>query len=637
MKPVDLSPLGFPQAGKAPLPGAADTADLRDAAAVTGARGSRAAPLSVGAIWEQMRAGWSNGRPLRAEQFLTAEFLATSGEEGAVDVIYAEFALTEAHGGRPLAAEYLERFPQFASGLAKQLSVHAAIELLPDDVTRDHVAPARQSDAIVCPGNFGRYLLVAPLDVGGQSRVYRAVHPDLGKEVVIKIARQASDTYNPQHDAALATEAKILAGLSHPNLAQIYDAGVIDGRAFLAMEYVRGRTLAQHARQTEVTPQQAAAIVAKTARALATVHAQGILHLDIKPKNIVIDEQGEPRLIDFGLSRVEHAWSPPPTDEGLAGTLEFMAPEQARCEADRLGPATDIFSLGGVLYYLLTGSPLFAAKSARESLLLAEKCEWDRSRLAASAAPAALRCCCEQALSAEPAARFASAEAFATELEKPTGHGWNNRQFAAIAAIALAALVGMFAVGKTYLAPPAVPEVAPRGLEIQVWQEGIRKDLSQAVPLLSGDELRIEATVPPRSIAVLLLINSAGELRMLKTYPSSVTRETQSYPDARSAAPLTGQPGTEGVLLISGKTQPSADDLATWWRGTGTSWPQLPEYAILRVSDAAITVEQSGRDLGDPVRKSDPQQDIKNRLDEFRQHLRGRELHCDGLVFCHSR
>ncbi len=102
MKPAEVGPEQSP----------GETADQRDAAAATGVRSSRQGEL-VGAIWEEMRAGWAGGRPLRAEQFLTREFLLACGDEGAVDIIYGEFALAEAHGGKPHASEYLHRFPQF--------------------------------------------------------------------------------------------------------------------------------------------------------------------------------------------------------------------------------------------------------------------------------------------------------------------------------------------------------------------------------------------------------------------------------------------------------------------------------------------------------------------------------------------
>jgi tRNA A-37 threonylcarbamoyl transferase component Bud32 len=635
MKPAEVGPEQSP----------GETADQRDAAAATGVRSSRQGEL-VGAIWEEMRAGWAGGQQLRAEQFLTREFLLACGDEGAVDIIYGEFALAEAHGGRPHASEYLHRFPQFASGLARQLSLHAAIELVPSGTAplpAYSPPPATKSvtDSLPCPGQFGRYLLVAPLDSGGQSRVYRAVHPDLGKEVVLKVARQTSGPEAAQHSSSLAAEAKILADLSHPHLARIYDAGVIDGRAFLAMEYVRGRTLSQHARFTQLTPEQIVSIVAKTARALAVVHAHGILHLDIKPKNIVIDERGEPRLIDFGLSRHEHAWSDVPNEEGLAGTLEFMAPEQARCETVRLGPTTDIFSLGGVLYFLLTGSPVFAAKNARESLQLAQRCQWDRQALDKFTIPARLRQCCEQALAAEPAARFDSADNFVTALERsiapPTANGWQRRlAIVAIACLILAAFVGFNMIAQRLLAPrPAL--VLPLQFAANVWQDGQRRELSHAVPLLNGDEVQFTAQISPRQAARLVLINSQGELQLLREVRPQPGTWNLAYPAEEFAAPLQGAAGTEGAFIVVGQDAVPIDELQQLWADSGTEWPALPEHAILRVTETNVVVDQSGRDLGAAVRKADPELTVKNRLEEFRRLLTEKGLRCEGLFFSHGR
>ena len=633
MKPTDLD------AAKDRLDRAAeaDTTDLRGADAITGARSSRPATEMVGAIWEQMRAAWNAGKPLKAEQFLTKEFLEECGEEGAVDVIYGEFALAETHGNKPHFDDYLRRFPQFKLGLKRQFSLHAAIELMPSGPTQVQHGTTTVTDGLACPGPFGKYMLVAPLDAGGQSRVYRAVHPDLGKEVVLKLARPSETSADALNAAALAAEAKLLADLKHPNLAQIHDAGVIDGRQYLAIEYVRGRTLAQHARQAQLMPDQAVAIVAKTARALAVVHAHGILHLDIKPKNIVIDEQGEPRLIDFGLSRHEHAWSEPPVEEGLAGTLEFMAPEQARCEANNLGPAADIFSLGGVLYYLLTGSALFAARTARESLKLARENNWNRTPLAGPAIPAAIRRCCEKALAAKPAERFASAAEFAAELERSIKRSRVPPYAFAAAAVVLVVLAAFFACNWFSNPTPPPEVVATPKLEIHVWQQELRKELTHAVPLVNGDEMRMEGEVPARSAAALVLINSAGELSILQEYTAASAVQPIVFPDAKSRVPLTGDPGSEGLLLVTGAEFPSADELKTWWRGTDTRWSPLPEFSVLRITESAVTIEAAGRDLGDPVRKSDPEGDVRNRLEDFRQILSRNGLQCNGLVFSHAR
>lgn len=639
MKPTELDPTqeNFPRTSPA------ETTDLRGAEAITG-RSGRPAGEWVGAIWEQMRSAWNTGRPLRAEQFLTKEFLEECGDEGAVDVIYGEFALAETHDGQPQVEEYLRRFPQFRTGLERQFSLHAAIELMPSAVSQQRSGPTMPqtsdvtfTDGLACPGPFGKYTLVAPLDAGGQSRVYRAVHPGLGKEVVLKLSRPSETSADAHNAAALAAEAKLLADLKHPNLAQIHDAGTIDGRTYLAIEYIRGRTLAQHARQAQLTPEQSVTIVAKVARALAVIHARGILHLDIKPKNIVIDEQGEPRLIDFGLSRHEHAYSEQIPVEGLAGTLEFMAPEQARCESQNLGPAADIFSLGGVLYYLLTGSPLFAARTARESLGLAKQNAWNRSVLEQKPISPAIRRACAKALAAKPAERFVSASELANELDRAVV-GRRAPTWAVVATAVAALVLIAFLVGRLFSdtgSPPA--KTSTPKLEVQVWQQAIRKELTHAVPVINRDEVRVEGEAAAGTAAMLVFINGAGELSVLRQQEATRDAQAVVFPDAQSLAPITGDPGSEVLMLITAARLPTPEELQTWWRSTSPQWPALPEFSVLRVTDTGITSEGSGRDFGDPKRQVDPEGKVRERLEGFRDLLTRQGLRFNGLVYLHGR
>ena len=158
------------------------------------------------------------------------------------------------------------------------------------------------------PESIGRYRIVGELDSGGQALVYRAVHPTLPRDVAIKIAHDPS----PIDRSLLKGDAELLCELDHPNLVRVHDLDLHEGRPFVVMEFVRGRNLQQVAEQSLPSPYQAAAWVAEIARALDYVHRRGVVHQDIKPKNILIDESGRPRLIDFGVARWRHAWSERP-------------------------------------------------------------------------------------------------------------------------------------------------------------------------------------------------------------------------------------------------------------------------------------------------------------------------------------
>lgn len=634
MKPAGTQHRATLATADSAVAGMADTAELC-AAVLRDNTGTSPSQEWIGAIWEQLRLSWQQGQPLTAEQFLNDEFLARCGTAGAVDIIYGEYALAEAAGAAPNESDYVRRFPQYAEPLRKQLSLHRAIQETSLETTDLPAAlaenPAAASpESFACPGSFGRYVLVAPLDRGGQSSVYRALHPELGKEIVLKIAHAATSAAEALHGVRLADEGKILAGVSHPNLAQVYDAGCIDGRRYLALEYVRGTTLAQYARQHRPAAEQSARIVAKIAHALGVVHAQGILHLDIKPKNIVVDEQGEPRLIDFGLARAEHAWTADAGTAGISGTLEFMAPEQTRGEVRKLGPATDVFSLGGVLYFLLTGAPLYAAKNAPDSLALAERCRWNRAALAASAASPAVRRCCERALAPQPTERFPTANEFAAALDTAIQRRASKRWplYGAVAGLLLlVAALGMWLTRDR-------ASTAAATLSIQVWQEGIAKDFTHALPLRNGDELRLEAMLPHAEAASLVLINSAGELRVAKSQAAG--EASLVYPDRASVVPLAGSPGSEALLVISGSAPPTIEALRSAWESPDHSWPALSEYALLQITDEKTSLIQSGRDFGDPKQKIDPAQLVQDRIEQFRKKLRQAGFHCTGYVFAHS-
>ena len=214
------------------------------------------------------------------------------------------------------------------------------------------------------PDAIGKYKVVGWLDGGGEADVYRVVHIKLGNDLVLKLSRRRVGADN---QSGLVEEGRLLVDLEHPNLVRIYDLDFHDDRPFLVMEYVHGRNLEEYAGEEPVTPRRAAALVAKLAEVMAVAHRHGITHCDIKPRNILIDKLGEPRLIDFGMARLRHAWSDRAAST-WGGTVAYMAPEQARLEIDRIGPRSDIFALGGVLYFLLTGQAPFRGRNPGRGL-----------------------------------------------------------------------------------------------------------------------------------------------------------------------------------------------------------------------------------------------------------------------------
>ncbi|MGE3807137.1 MAG: serine/threonine-protein kinase, partial [Gemmataceae bacterium] len=301
------------------------------------------------------------------------------------------------------------------------------------------------------PQVIGKYQIVETLGRGGQAVVFRAVHPTLGKDVVIKLGLKAAET---GQTSLLVTEGKLLARLNHANLVRVHDLDFHEGKPFLVMEYVRGGSLDVVARRSRPAPREAARLVAHVARAVATAHRVGIVHLDIKPANVLIDDHGTPLLADFGMARFCTVLDDD-RQKSIGGTPRYMAPEQARGETDRIGPHSDIYALGGILYFLLSGHDPRGGSTLLEIMDKAGRGEMDWSPLEKSGAPRRLQAACRRALALKPEERYPSADAFAVELERFVH--WHGRRRFLVAALAGAGL----AAGTTYALWPAPPAEWP--------------------------------------------------------------------------------------------------------------------------------------------------------------------------------
>lgn len=221
--------------------------------------------------------------------------------------------------------------------------------------------PAEHPTEIQTPESFGRYRLRRLLGKGGMGRVYLAYDTQLNRLVALKIPKPRNEN-NSDLQQRFMREAKVAAGLSHPNLCSIYDVGIEAETLYLTMEYIEGESLAHVlGKRRTYPPKEAAALVAKVARAMQVVHRKDVVHRDLKPANIIVRPDGEPVVTDFGLARIQVGEDMTKlTDTGaLLGTPSYMAPEQINPELGEMGPSVDIYSLGVVLYELLAGRPPF--------------------------------------------------------------------------------------------------------------------------------------------------------------------------------------------------------------------------------------------------------------------------------------
>ncbi|HEX6182527.1 MAG TPA: serine/threonine-protein kinase [Pyrinomonadaceae bacterium] len=209
----------------------------------------------------------------------------------------------------------------------------------------------------------GRFRVECEIGRGGMGTVYRASHLGLERPVAIKILKQEFAAY-PEVADRFMREARTMARLKHPRAAIIFDAGhLADGRPFIVMEYVEGSTLAETlAREGTFAPERAVRVAAEICDVLSEAHALGIVHRDLKPSNIIINERGV-CVLDFGIAKVlqdstDVTRTHPTTETGLViGTPRYMSPEQ--CLGHRVGPATDLYSVGVLLYEMLAGRPPF--------------------------------------------------------------------------------------------------------------------------------------------------------------------------------------------------------------------------------------------------------------------------------------
>jgi serine/threonine protein kinase len=273
--------------------------------------------------------------------------------------------------------------------------------------------PAAVRDAIQPGSSVDRYHIVGLLSAGGMGEVYRALDPALGRELVLKVLSNEA-VYRAELLERFIREARAASALNHPNIVTIYEIGEADGRHFIAMELVRGRTLRDIA--TESVPVRTAArIGAQAARALAVAHAAGIVHRDIKPENIMMRDDGYVKVLDFGIARLSQRSSDDQeisrlTQPGMVvGTMRYMSPEQAT--AAETGPPSDLFSLGIVLYELATGRHPFHASSDIAMLSAIILREPQPASLLNPRIPPELDALLLRMLSKEPALRPSAAEA----------------------------------------------------------------------------------------------------------------------------------------------------------------------------------------------------------------------------------
>jgi tetratricopeptide (TPR) repeat protein/tRNA A-37 threonylcarbamoyl transferase component Bud32 len=292
----------------------------------------------------------------------------------------------------------------------------------PDHAETVDSAPAGDSPAADSPhapegSRVGNYELLGVIAHGGMGVVYKARHTRLDRYAAIKMVLAGAHA-TPQQLARFQAEAQAVARLQHPNIVQLYEVGEQDDLPYIALEYVDGGSLAQKVGAMPQPPRAAAEQVERLARAMHFAHEHGVVHRDLKPANILLTSDGVPKVTDFGLAKRLEADSGQTRTGTLMGTPSFMAPEQARGDNKSVGPCSDIYALGAILYDLLTGRPPFAAGSAMETVVAVLKTEPVAPTRLQAGVPRDLETICLKCLQKEPHQRYATAAELADDLRR---------------------------------------------------------------------------------------------------------------------------------------------------------------------------------------------------------------------------
>jgi WD40 repeat protein/serine/threonine protein kinase/tetratricopeptide (TPR) repeat protein len=304
------------------------------------------------------------------------------------------------------------------AGLCPRCALVASSHTTIDSPPSDHHAGLTP-----LPRDFGDYELLEEIARGGMGIVYRARQKSLDRIVAVKMILAGQ---HASHDfiKRFRIEASSAAALQHPNIVAIHEVGVHEGEHFLVMDYVGGPNLAQITREQPLPAKTAARYLKTAAEAIHYAHEKGLLHRDLKPSNVIIDSNDQPRVTDFGLAKRVGTASEPATQDltqltlsgHVLGSPGYMPPEQAVGARGKIGRRSDVYSLGAMLYHLLTGRPPFGGGSPADTLRQVETQEPVSPRLLNPGVPFDLETICLKCLEKEPARRYQTAQELAGDL-----------------------------------------------------------------------------------------------------------------------------------------------------------------------------------------------------------------------------
>jgi serine/threonine protein kinase/Flp pilus assembly protein TadD len=398
---------------------------------------------------------------------------------------------------------------------------------------------------------FGDYELLEEIGRGGQGVVYRARQKSLNRPVALKVIG-LGQWATKAHLKRFRLEAEAAARLDHPCIVPIHEVGEREGCCYFSMNLVEGSQLDDVAKREPPPIRRTVELIAKLARAVHYAHEHGILHRDIKPGNILVDQKGEPHLTDFGLARLVETESTVTRTKEVLGTPSYMAPEQAVGEARKLTSATDVYGLGAVLYQLLTGQPPFAGGTTYETVKLLLETEPRRPRLLNPKVDRDLSAICLKCLEKDPQRRYSSALALAEDLEhwlkhepiraKPSGFFTHTRKWVRRnpSTSVLVTLLVALAIG----------------LSVSVWNRTARVIIPKSIAVLPFENLSPDPDnayfADGMQEEILTRLASIADLKVISR---TSTQQYQSKP--RNLAQIAKQLGVANI--VEGSVQKISD------------------------------------------------------------------------------